>query len=320
MSSAAPDGPAAPDDDRDRPGGGDIDVSVVIPAYQGARTIADCLRSVRRATRDYRREVIVVESSGDATADLVRREFPDVALIRSEARLSAGGARNRGAAAARGRLVFFTDQDCLVPEDWIDRLARHLDDPAVGAAGGAVGVRNLSNLSGWGVYFLEFLYHFPGRGGPRRDKNFLVGCNSAYRAEARRLVDFPDQTLGEDVLISHRLRSRGFAVVYDPRVEVKHQNREGWREFFAYNRKMGRSAAQYHDEIRLWWTAPFRRVPALAFLAPAAILPMIGVSLLRSRWSYFARFVLLSPMCLVGNLVWANAFRQEARRIRAAKR
>ena len=78
----------------------------------------------------------MVESSGDATAEIVRRRFPDVVLICSETRLSAGGARNRGAAAAGGPLVFFTDQDCIVPVDWIDRLGRHLDDPSVGAAGG----------------------------------------------------------------------------------------------------------------------------------------------------------------------------------------
>ena len=125
-----------------------IDISIVIPAYLGARTIADCLESVVRATRGRDREIIVVESSGDATAEIVRQRFPDVVLIRSAERLSAGAARNRGAAEARGRLVFFTDQDCIVPSDWIDRLARHLERPSVGAAGGAVGIRNPSNLSG----------------------------------------------------------------------------------------------------------------------------------------------------------------------------
>lgn len=288
----------------------------MIPAYFGAHTIADCLASIERATRGRDREIIVVESSGDATAEIVRQRFPDVVLIRSAERLSAGGARNRGAARARGRRVFFTDQDCIVPSDWIDRLERHLEDPSVGAAGGAVGIRNPSNLSGCAVYFLEFLKHFPGNGPPQRNENFLVACNSAFRADVLQQVSFPDQTLGEDVLLSHALRSHGFGVVYDPRSEVRHHNREGWGEFFNYNRKMGRSAASYHHVLNRWWAVPFLRIPMLTFLAPVVILPSIALDLARSRSSYFFRFLLLSPMCLLGNLAWAGAFRRQVLEMR----
>src|SRR5262245_31210164 len=83
-----------------------IDISVVIPAYFGAKTIADCLESVQRALRNHSAQIIVVESSGDATAEIVRTRFPDVLLIQSEKRLSAGAARNRGTVEARGKLVF----------------------------------------------------------------------------------------------------------------------------------------------------------------------------------------------------------------------
>src|SRR5262245_61792801 len=290
---------------------GPTDISIVIPAYLGARTIADCLESVISATRGHDREIIVVESSGDETGAIVRERFPEVVLIRSPQRLSAGAARNRGASEARGRLVFFTDQDCIVPSDWIEQLASHLADPSVGAAGGAVGIRNPSNLSGCAVYFLEFLHHFPGSGPRRRDDTFLVGCNSAFPAHVLRTVHFPDQTIGEDVLLSHALRSRNYGVVYDPRCEVLHQNREGWKEFFNYNRKMGRSSASYRHVLHRWWAAPFLRIPILAFLAPVVILPSIALGLARSRWSYFFRFLLLSPMRFAGNLVWASAFRRQ---------
>ena len=295
-----------------------VDISVVIPAYFGSATIADCLGSVTRALHGHRAEIIVVESSGDATREIVRQQFPDVTVIASERQLSAGAARNRGAEAAGAPLVFFTDQDCIVPQDWIAKLEQHLNDPSVGAAGGAVGIRNPSELGGCAVYFLEFLYHFPGNKPPRRDENFLVGCNSAYRKSALQVVQFPDQTLGEDVLFSHALRTHGYGVVYDSRIEVLHTNRQGWKEFFDYNRKMGRSAAIYHDAIQLWWIKPFFQAPILAYLAPLAILPSIGFDLLRSRWSYFLRFLMLSPMCLLGNLVWAHAFRRQVIEMRTA--
>ena len=64
----------------DHPNIGQIDISVAIPAYEGARTIADCLESVERATAGRRREIIVVESSGDGTSEYRRTMLNDIAI------------------------------------------------------------------------------------------------------------------------------------------------------------------------------------------------------------------------------------------------
>jgi glycosyltransferase involved in cell wall biosynthesis len=295
----------------DEPGGHDIDVSVIVPAYHGEATIAKCLKSIDQSTQGRSREIIVVDSSAsDETAKIVSR-FPEVILIRSKERLSAGAARNRGRQASRGRLVFFTDQDCIVPADWVDRLEKYLQDPGVGAAGGAVGIQDLWNWTGCAVYFLEFLTHFPGVEPARLDANFLVGCNFGSRAELFKVARFPDRTLAEDILFSNSVHKSGFHTIYDSRVVVLHKNRTGLKTFFQYNYKMGRAAAGYHQILRLRWAAPVLRWPLLAFFTPIAVLPRICISLLRSPWSYLLRFLLLAPLCLSGNLVWASGFRRE---------
>ena len=192
-----------------------IDISVVIPAYHGAATIAACLASVQRATQGRRAEIIVVDSSGDRCGGIVRDQFPEVTLVLSPTRLSAGSARNRGVAMARGRILFFVDQDCVVPHDWIAALEQHFSDPATGGAGGSLGILNPESLTGCGVYFLEFFRHFPQDAPPQRNRNFLLGSNCAYRADVLRDVGFRDQTLGEDVLLSHQMLQQGFELVYD---------------------------------------------------------------------------------------------------------
>jgi cellulose synthase/poly-beta-1,6-N-acetylglucosamine synthase-like glycosyltransferase len=209
--------------------------------------------------------------------------------------------------------VFFVDQDCVVPHDWIAALEKHFADPAIGGAGGSLGMLNPECVTGCGVYFLEFFRHFPQDKTPQRNRNFLLGCNSAYRAELLSDDAFPDQTLGEDVLLSHQMRQQGFELVYDPRVEVLHRNREGREQFFRYNTKMGTASAA--DQLilkrpRSWF---FLRFPVLAFLTPAVVLPVIFFRLLRcsKRRTYLPTFLRLLPLCLAGNLVWAAAFRRE---------
>jgi GT2 family glycosyltransferase len=290
-----------------------VDISVVIPAYHGAATIASCLASVQRATEGRRAEIIVVDSSGDRCGEIVREQFPSVTLVLSPTRLSAGAARNRGVAMARGRILFFVDQDCVVPPDWVAALEKHFADPATGGAGGSLGILNPECLTGCGVYFLEFFRHFPHDGPPQRNRNFLLGCNSAYRAELFRDGGFPDQTLGEDVLLSHQMRQQGYKLVYDPRVEVLHRNREGREQFFRYNTKMGTASAADQSILRRPRSRIFLRFPILAFLTPAVVLPVIFVRLLRcsKRTTYLPTFLRLLPLCLAGNLVWAAAFRRE---------
>ena len=137
-----------------------VSVSVVIPAYHGATTISETLRSLAEQTGVQRPEVIVVESSADGAADIIAREFPWVTVLRQSARLSAGAARNRGASLAKGDYVLFIDQDCIAPSDWIARIVAHLQQPGVDAVGGSVGIANPANLSGAAVYTISLAVAF----------------------------------------------------------------------------------------------------------------------------------------------------------------
>ena len=286
------------------------EISVIVPAYKGKATIGLCLEAVLQATEGFDAEILVVESSADGTAELVRDSFPRARLIVSPARLTAGQARNWGIRQARGRLLFCVDQDCLVPPHWIQGLLRHLDQEGVGAAGGSMAVANPANISGWCVYFLEFLTHFPRNGAqPRRD-NFLIGANSAWRAEVLAAVRFPDQTLGEDRLLSEAVRQLGWAVVYDASLPVWHHNRRGWAEFRRYCRAMGRAAAHDHQKLGGRAIRWIQRWPPLVYGVPLVVLPLIGWRLLGAPPSYLLRYLALLPCCVVGQILWAREFQK----------
>jgi GT2 family glycosyltransferase len=287
-------------------------VTVVIPAYRGAATISRTLESIAGQVGVPRPEVVVVDSSGDATGAILARDFPWVRVVLEPNRLSAGAARNRGVSESTGGIILFIDQDCIAPRDWIFTLLSVLRKPGIDGVGGSIGIANPTNLSGAAVYFLEFIRHFPRRGTLEFEPLFLLGCNAGYRAEVFRSVAFPDRTLGEDVLFSDLLRRAGFHLAYAPGLTVLHQNREGWREFIVYATKMGQAAADYHRELRRPWMEPIRRWPGLIFPASLAVSPWIACQLLKGPWKYLALFLVVLPACVVGNIVWAAAFYQRA--------
>jgi hypothetical protein len=99
------------------PGRGTL--SVVIPAYNRASTIAATIASVLGQTLPVLEVVIVDDGSTDATADVVRSfEDPRVRLI-SQANRGVSAARNVGIAAATGDHIGFVDSDDL----WLPRYA-----------------------------------------------------------------------------------------------------------------------------------------------------------------------------------------------------
>lgn len=111
-------------------------ISVVVPTYNRAPVLQQCLDSL--AAQDYagRWQVIVVDDgSTDATPEVLR-SFPSFLHVRQENRGPAA-ARNRGIREASGEIIAFTDDDCLAPADWLSRLAdgyaRH---PEVAGVGG----------------------------------------------------------------------------------------------------------------------------------------------------------------------------------------
>jgi glycosyltransferase involved in cell wall biosynthesis len=96
--------------------------SVVLPAFNAARTLASALRSVLAQTqRDF--ELIVVDDgSTDATPQVVREiEDPRIRLVNQPNR-GLPAARNAGIRAARGALVAFLDADDLWLPHYLDRM------------------------------------------------------------------------------------------------------------------------------------------------------------------------------------------------------
>ncbi|QJW95429.1 glycosyltransferase [Frigoriglobus tundricola] len=113
------------------------DVSVCIANWNCAELLRRCLQSLFDQQQGASFEVVVADNgSSDGAPDMVAAEFPQVVLIRNADNRGFARASNQAAAAARGRFLFFLNNDTLVPPDTLRQfLALAEANPTVGMFG-----------------------------------------------------------------------------------------------------------------------------------------------------------------------------------------
>jgi GT2 family glycosyltransferase len=109
------------------------DISVIIVNYNGERWLAGCLDAVLRQQGPSFEIVVVDNGSTDRSLNLVPPSDSCVRVVRLPDNRGFAGGNNAGAAAARGRLLAFLNNDTVVEPGWLAALQRPLDrDPAIG--------------------------------------------------------------------------------------------------------------------------------------------------------------------------------------------
>lgn len=98
---------------------------MVIPSRGESPAFVECLLSLTRQTlapSDY--EILVVDDASESEFE----GLPSSArLVRLTEWRGPGGARNEGVRLALAPVVAFTDDDCVVPSDWLDTLLDALE-------------------------------------------------------------------------------------------------------------------------------------------------------------------------------------------------
>jgi glycosyltransferase involved in cell wall biosynthesis len=101
-----------------------MDVSIIIPAYNAAQTIAASVASVLAAKAGYQIEILVVDdaSNDDTWARLLdlSAQYPELKPLKNNRRKGPSGARNTGLDVATGKYIAFLDADDV----WYDNHLR----------------------------------------------------------------------------------------------------------------------------------------------------------------------------------------------------
>ncbi|MDO4477818.1 MAG: glycosyltransferase family 2 protein [Lachnospiraceae bacterium] len=211
-------------------------VSIVIPNYNGAVYLRDCLDAVRLQNGEKPRVIVVDNGSEDDSLRLLAEEYPEVELIRFESNTGFCGAVNAGITASEEQdYVILLNNDTVVDPDFTRALTAAMDaDPRIfSAQAKMVSMQDPSVIDDAGNYYCALGWAFArGKGkkdGDRynRPRNLFSCCAGAaiYRKcilDEIGLFDENHFAYLEDTDIGWRARIAGYRNVYAPQALVRH--------------------------------------------------------------------------------------------------
>lgn len=230
--------------------------SVIVPTYNAAKTLFELLVSLSSQTyRDF--EIIVVDDcSTDDTAAIVSAfECNYIRLLKNS---GPGCCRNRGAEAAKGDLLIFTDSDCKAAPDWLEKINGHFENNDICALMGRLVIMPSTflgdSISGLG---------FPAGGAIGFDKiwrvdesgftNSLSACNCVVRKNVFMEIGGYDEVFpfagGEDSYLAYCLRKAGHGIKYCPDVVSYHPARSTLKGFMNWQFKRGISSFIFSQKV-----------------------------------------------------------------------
>jgi GT2 family glycosyltransferase len=214
-------------------------VSVIVPARDSEKTIGECVRAL--LAQDFTRseyEVIVVDDgSKDRTAEAAREAGAAVLSIPPS---GPAAARNRGAAAAGGELLAFTDADCVPDPGWLKALTAPLSDPEVTATKGVY--RSEQEPLTARFVQLEYESRYRRMAGRRRI-DFIDTYSAAFRRDLYLRCGGSDESFPtactEDQELGFRYAREGGEMRFVPEAVVRHRHADSPRRYFRKKLKIG---------------------------------------------------------------------------------
>lgn len=210
-----------------------VSMTVAVCTYNRAERLPACLNSlVGQEFGDLYEVIVVDDGSTDDTGGVVSKVEAasgadlQIRYVRHPVNRGLNVARNSAIEAARGKIVAFTDDDCVATPSWLQLLEDyHAREPEVAAVGGLA----INGLEGNLIAEIAqhitvnklFKYHDPDTG----RAEFLVGNNMSFKKWIFDEVGGFDQRIRfgyEEVEFESRLLSRGYEMLFVPEAIIIH--------------------------------------------------------------------------------------------------
>jgi len=262
-----------------------VKVSIIICTYNRRNLFDMCFESVLNQTYlPELIEIIVVDSSDDLHSGknikLIRKYVEKARergirikyLFQKPEGLSA--ARNFGIKNSEGKIVCFTDDDCVADKYWVEGLVEGFDDEKIGGVGGQVLDLSSGNTVEENQRTINAENYID-------NWSFIVGANMAYRKDILERIGGFDPFFkygGDDNDIGLRVRLSGYELKFVPKAVIYFRKRSSIRELIIQHFNYGKGISRIYKKFPEF---PFARHVFLSMVQFFIFPPL-----------YFARVVL----------------------------
>src|SRR5215203_1555012 len=193
-------------------------VTVLVPAYNEAASIADTIVSLRNQTIPPSEIIVIDDCSTDNTAEVARAHGATV--IRPTVNTgSKAGAQNYALRDVKTQFTMAIDADTTVAPDAIERFLAVMADASISAACGFVVPRNVKSIWERGryiEYLLAFAFYKPIQDFYTKPL-IASGCFSIYRTDVLLAQGgWQTRTMAEDMDLTWSMYQQGHAVRFVP--------------------------------------------------------------------------------------------------------
>jgi glycosyltransferase involved in cell wall biosynthesis len=287
-----------------------LSFSVIICTRDRAPQLDRCLQRFNEAQAFHNSwELIVVDNNSSDSTKTVIETFAASVPFRVkyvfEGRNGLSHARNRGIAETSSSIIAFTDDDCLIDQQWASTIVHEFSaNPSLAVLGGRVEMGDPNGQSTGTRSFADR------RAISSFDELFrrMIGCNMAFSRKVFQVIGGFDPLLGkgtrlgsaEDLDLLYRALKAPLTIVYVPEAIV----------FHAHGRASMSSIQQVNDEYArgrggFYWKHVVQGDRNIATRAGREIIDLTRASLARPD----RRAIRASPPRVLSNLVMGAFYR-----------
>ncbi len=258
--------------------------SVIIPVYNRTDEIRDLLDSLSYQTAS-NFEVIIVEDGSPDRCENIIQHYSNILDVNYYFKSNEGRsiARNYGMSKASGTYFIFFDSDCVIPNDYFEKLNHELGQHRFDCFGGpdAADKSFTDTQKAINHSMTSFLTTGGIRGGKIRLEKFVPRTfNMGFSREVYNRVGGFREMFSEDIDMSTRIRLAGFSIGLYPGLYVYHKRRTDFRKFLRQVYVFGMSRIT----LKLLYPDSLKVVHWLPSLFVIGVMTLIILGIFLSPW------------------------------------
>lgn len=235
-----------------------MQVSIIVPTYNRLDQLRQCVAALKDL--DYPSEdheiLIVNDGSSDGTRSFLdaQAETVDNLTVIHQENQGVAAARNTGIERATGEIIFFTDDDCLVPRDWIQQHLQHYEEKDIAGVDGVQWPHEMNYVEAYklAIYWKEYEEEIV-----LDDPQSLMGVstnNLSYKQAVFEEAGQYDERFrrGSDPEHSRRVLEEGYTLLKDSSIRVSHLKKDSLHSYLRGKYRHGKGARvraeKYGDE------------------------------------------------------------------------